>query len=111
MTGEAKGFGKAIALRLSEERVKTALVDINEKSGMEMCRCMREEERESEFFLCDMEVEDDVKRMVEDIHTKFGSIDFLVNNVDIIRVGLLWKPSTDVFDEIARTNLKGPFYV
>ncbi|MEM4450628.1 MAG: SDR family oxidoreductase [Nitrososphaerota archaeon] len=109
ITGGAKGFGKAIALRLSKKGVKTAIVDIDEKSGMETCMLMREEGGESEFFLCDVGVEDDVKRMVEGVHTKFGSIDFLVNNAGIMRVGLLWETPTDVFDEIVRTNLRGPF--
>ena len=51
-----------------------------------------------------------VCKMFDEIDSRFGNLDVLVNNAGITKDGLLMKMSEDDFDAVVDTNLKGAFH-
>src|SRR5690606_8021886 len=51
----------------------------------------------------------DVKGMVKEVISQFGSLDILVNNAGITRDNLLMRMKEEEFDQVINTNLKGVF--
>ena len=52
---------------------------------------------------------DEVKTMVKEVVSQFGSIDVLVNNAGITRDNLLMRMKEQEWDDVIDTNLKGVF--
>ena len=78
ITGAASGLGLAIAKVLSAEGVKLALLDKNEASLTGLKGTF-----EFESFPLDITEEDQVKKTIEKIGSRFGRIDILINSAGI----------------------------
>jgi NAD(P)-dependent dehydrogenase (short-subunit alcohol dehydrogenase family) len=59
--------------------------------------------------VCDVEVEADVARLVDETAAKFGRIDVLVNNAGIMARHRPFDVDTDEWDRIMRVNVRGPY--
>ena len=57
----------------------------------------------------DVATQEGAKALIEAAMNEFGRIDVLVNNAGITRDGLLMRMSTEDFDDVIATNLKGAF--
>ena len=110
VTGTSRGIGRAIALRLAREGCK--IVGISR--SVESCRPVAEEMRVlgAEFtpYAVDVSNEHAVAEVVEAAQQKMGKIDILVNNAGITRDGLLMRMTSEDWDAVLQTNLKGAFY-
>jgi 3-oxoacyl-[acyl-carrier protein] reductase len=80
ITGAASGLGAAIALKLSEEGVKLALLD-KDKKGLEKIKALLS--NESEIYVIDITSESEVEKLIERVGKRFGRIDILVNSAGI----------------------------
>lgn len=52
---------------------------------------------------------DEVKAMIKEVVSQFGSLDVLVNNAGITRDNLLMRMKEQEWDDVIDTNLKGVF--
>jgi 3-oxoacyl-[acyl-carrier protein] reductase len=92
ITGAAQGLGEAIALSLSRQGAKIALLDVNaEKLDRVQARCVEVGAAECFAFTCDVASETSVARSFASIEEHLGAISGLVNNAGILRDGLLVK--------------------
>jgi NAD(P)-dependent dehydrogenase (short-subunit alcohol dehydrogenase family) len=80
VTGAGQGIGKGIALALAKEGAKVAIAEINPKTCEEAAKEIRQLGRESLEVVCNVGDNDQVKKMVKEVVTKFGPVDILVNN-------------------------------
>jgi 3-oxoacyl-[acyl-carrier protein] reductase len=80
ITGAASGLGLAIALKLSSEGVRLALIDKNAQS---LDRIRNKFPNEIELYEVDITDETNVKKTVDNIAAHFGQIDILVNGAGI----------------------------
>ncbi len=78
ITGGAQGIGQEIALKLAEEGVKIALVDLKKMDRTD--KQIAKIGGESISFISDVSDEDGIKECVNKILEKWGKIDILVNN-------------------------------
>jgi len=78
ITGAASGLGLAISKKLASEGVKLALLDIADKIPTEF-----EHNSSVKYYKSDVTKEEDVKNIIQAIHTDFGRIDILVNSAGI----------------------------
>jgi NAD(P)-dependent dehydrogenase (short-subunit alcohol dehydrogenase family) len=59
----------------------------------------------------DLTKADDINRMVEEVLSKFGKVDVLINNSGISRNSVTWKTSDDDWEETILVNLTAPFKI
>ena len=62
-------------------------------------------------YVCDVTKEDDVKALVDTIHSEVGQIDILVNNAGIIKRIPMTQMSAQDFRQVVDIDLVGPFIV
>lgn len=119
VTGASAGIGRAYALALAgagasviaaartlgsfddEEPGRNTLAEVVRSASTLSGRVYAQ--------VCDVEVEDDLERLVDQAVANFGRIDVLVNNA-----GLMWRfepldISCDDWDRLMNTNLRGPY--
>jgi len=109
VTGAAQGIGKATALKFAAEGAKLVLCDVR----LESLSAISEELKEmnAEFLNYAVNVVDrvQIQDMVNDVVSKWGKIDVLVNNAGITADNQMLKMPEDDFDKVIAVNLKGVF--
>ena len=119
ITGAAQGLGEAIALSLSRQGAKIALLDVNaERLDQVQTHCVEVGATECFAFTCDVACETSVARSFASIEERLGAIAGLVNNAGILRDGLLVKVkdgkivdrlSLEQWQQVIDINLTGVF--
>ncbi len=110
ITGGSRGLGLVLARELSERGAKIAICA---RDRDELQRAKTDlESRGAEVFdaVCDVRDQSQVTRMIEDVHTRFGRIDMLVNNAGVIQVGPLDAQSQSDFEDAMQVHYWGPYY-
>jgi 3-oxoacyl-[acyl-carrier protein] reductase len=110
VTGASRGLGNAIALALAAEGAAIAAVARSEEALKETLEAIRSAGGTAEPFPLDVSDDAAVEAAIEKITTRFGHIDVLVNNAGVTRDGLSLRMSTDDWDTVLDTNLKGAFF-
>jgi 3-oxoacyl-[acyl-carrier protein] reductase len=111
VTGASRGLGKAIALALAQEGASIAAVARSEEALQETLEAIRATGGVAEPFPLDVADEAAVEAAVEKIAARFQHIDILVNNAGVTRDGLLMRMSSEAWDTVINTNLKGAFHL
>jgi NAD(P)-dependent dehydrogenase (short-subunit alcohol dehydrogenase family) len=107
VTGAARGIGKAIARRFTEEGARVAIIDIDVDGATQAAA---EIGANTMAFGADITSEADVERVFGQIITEFGGLHILVNNAGIVGSDT---PVHDLqvadWDRVLDVNLKGTF--
>jgi 3-oxoacyl-[acyl-carrier protein] reductase len=109
VTGASRGIGKAIAIRLALEGAHVCLVDVNESALYETHKELSEKSLSAKAFVMDITNEQDVGDLFTYAEKKYGKVEILINNAGIIRDNLLFKMSSDDWDDVINVHLKGTF--
>jgi NAD(P)-dependent dehydrogenase (short-subunit alcohol dehydrogenase family) len=116
VTGGGKGIGRHAAKTFAEEKAKVVIADFDkerlEKTSSELARLT-----ETLAVNADVRSEEDVKRMVEQVMSRFGRIDVLVNDAAIVphfawgipRWPRILDMEKSFWDRVIQTNLGGTF--
>ncbi len=112
VTGSTRGIGRAIAEKLAEagsrviitgtygEKAKAVAQEIANKYGVETLGL--------EMNLLS---EESIKKAFDEINSRFGGVDVLVNNAGITRDKLFLRMSLSDWEEVLKVNLTGSFIV
>lgn len=110
VTGASRGIGRSIALQLAEEGYNVA---VNYAGSKEKAEAVVEEIKakgvDSFAIQANVADADEVKAMIKEVVSQFGSLDVLVNNAGITRDNLLMRMKEQDWDDVIDTNLKGVF--
>ncbi|HDE5473743.1 TPA: 3-oxoacyl-[acyl-carrier-protein] reductase [Staphylococcus aureus] len=110
VTGASRGIGRSIALQLAEEGYNVA---VNYAGRKEKAEAVVEEIKakgvDSFAIQANVADADEVKAMIKEVVSQFGSLDVLVNNAGITRDNLLMRMKEQEWDDVIDTNLKGVF--
>ncbi len=109
VTGAARGIGAAIATRLSTDGHDVAVLDIDTDACAKTVRAVRANGGRGLAIAADVADEAEVAAAVELIAAELGAPTILVNNAGITRDNLLFKMTTNDWDEVIDVNLRGPF--
>lgn len=110
VTGASRGIGRAIALELGRNGANVAVNYAGSKEKAEgVVNELKEMDVQAFAIQADVSSEADVKGMVKEVISQFGSLDILVNNAGITRDNLLMRMKEEEFDQVINTNLKGVF--
>jgi 3-oxoacyl-[acyl-carrier protein] reductase len=111
VTGASRGLGKAIAQALAAQGASIAAVARSEDALKDTLDTIRAAGGTAEPFPVDVADSAAVDAAVEKIHARFGKIDVLVNNAGVTRDGLLARMTSEAWDTVINTNLKGAFHL
>jgi 3-oxoacyl-[acyl-carrier protein] reductase len=110
VTGASRGLGKAIALRLAGLGADVACIARTTETAQSTADTINASGRRGLAFGVDVTKEAEVQAACEEIHRQFGTVDILVNNAGITKDGLLARMSSEDWDLVLATNLKGAFH-
>jgi len=110
VTGGSRGIGRAIVEVLARSGWK---VTFTYKGSRETAEALASElnqaGRDVLAFQADVRDFDRAAEVVQETEARQGPVDLLVNNAGIKRDEPLYKMSSESWDEVIDTNLKGPF--
>ena len=110
VTGSSSGIGKAIAIRFGGEGA-TVIVAARRSDKCEETAAHIQAAGGTAFPIqTDIADESQVERLIATTVRRFGRIDILVNNAGIFGGGRLVETSTEAFDEVMSTNVRGTFF-
>ena len=104
--GGENGIGKSIAEKLSNEKCKVIILDIDNKEGKNIQTISK---GKIEFINVDISNEEQVKRIGKYIENKYGRVDILINNAAKQTENNFFEMSVKEFREIIDINLIGTF--
>lgn len=112
VTGGSRGIGRACALKLAQAGYDVAINYAgNEEAAnktVEEIKALGVDAQAYKFDIADNEA---TAKAIEEIITKFGRIDVLVNNAGITRDGLFMRMNKDNWNAVINTNLTGAYNV
>lgn len=109
VTGAGQGIGRAEAMRLAEEGVKVAAIDLNESAVQETVAEIHQQGGVAAAYGASVMIRHDIEMVMQDVAQKWGPIGILVNNAGITRDNLLFKMTDEDWDAVMMTHLKGAF--
>jgi NAD(P)-dependent dehydrogenase (short-subunit alcohol dehydrogenase family) len=109
ITGATSGIGRAAAAAFAAEGGKVAFCGRREQLGQEVERDIRAAGGEATYIRADVLVEEDVKAFIGRAVGAYGRIDVAFNNAGITLEKTLHEYSTEEWDRVVNTNLRGVF--
>ncbi len=110
VTGSSSGIGKAIALRFGEEGATVVAAARREDLLARTVKQITERGGQAVAIPTDVCDEAQVERLIANTVTRHGRLDILVNNAGIGGGGRIAETSTERFDRVIDTNLRGTFF-
>lgn len=113
ITGGSHGIGFSIAQAFAEAGIQTII--FNSSNAESLARGLQNYADAGitnvKGYVCDVTKEDDVKALVDQIHTEVGNIDILVNNAGIIKRIPMHEMTRAEFQQVIDIDLVGPYIV
>jgi NAD(P)-dependent dehydrogenase (short-subunit alcohol dehydrogenase family) len=109
VTGGAAGIGEASCRLFAREGARVACVDRDRAGAERVCAEIRNAGHTAHAYACDVAVEEDVQRTVEQILARFGRIDILFNNAGIVTGGRIHEMTTESWDRSFAVNVRSMF--
>ena len=111
ITGGSEGIGKATALLLAAKGAHVTITG-RTKTKLEAVVAQGAEQGLSlNYFVGDVSSEEDCASLVEHVISQHQRIDILFNNAGILHGGVTHETSTEVWDAIFNTNVRGTFFM
>lgn len=109
VTGAASGMGEAIAKLFAEKGIKVALADVDETSLQRVVSEIEKMGFQSLGVLTNVAKKEDLENLVEKTISKFGTLDFLINNAGIMD-NFVSVDELDIklWERVMDINVKGP---
>ncbi|NQV49890.1 MAG: SDR family oxidoreductase [Candidatus Marinimicrobia bacterium] len=111
VTGAGRGIGKNIALKFAESGYKVILVDNDEKRLQSVSTECQERGLKVEYYCLDLQIVQDIEKMLSRLFKKYRKIDALVNNA---RGGSRTAPLAETEDNWQLTmdvSIKAPLFL
>lgn len=105
ITGAASGLGKADALRLAGEGASVVLTDIDGEAGEAVAR-----QCGGTFVEQDVGEESEWPAVIDEVVSRHGRLDVLVNNAGIAPIGTITSTTTEMWRRTLRVHLDGTFF-
>jgi NAD(P)-dependent dehydrogenase (short-subunit alcohol dehydrogenase family) len=111
VTGGANGIGDATARLLAKEGASVAIVDIDDANGKRVADEIVKAKGVAAYWHMDISKENEVKKVIPEICSKYGKLNILVNNAGIVgHRKPAHETTSEEFDHIMGVNLKGAFF-
>jgi 2-hydroxycyclohexanecarboxyl-CoA dehydrogenase len=108
VTGGGSGIGRAISVRLAQEGMKVAILDMNGQSAQATGDAIRASGGQAHIESCDISDHASVVRAVAGVETQLGPIHTLVNNAGWDTPMPFLKTAPDFWQKVVAINYMGP---
>ncbi|MEK9169359.1 MAG: SDR family NAD(P)-dependent oxidoreductase, partial [Patescibacteria group bacterium] len=109
VTGGSLGIGYGVSYRLAEAGANVVVTSRNIEEVNKAVEELKQKGFKAVGVKTDVSLEEDVKNLVIESIKSFGSVDILVNNAGIYPFVPLAQLTSEVFDKVIATNLRGVF--
>jgi len=109
VTGSGRGIGKAIALKLAQDKMNIVICDIDHDSINAAVKQIEQTGVKAIAIKVDVTNSEQVAHLFDEAMKAFGRVDVLVNNAGITRDNLLIRMQESEWDAVIAVNLKGSF--
>ncbi|KQR93642.1 3-ketoacyl-ACP reductase [Chryseobacterium sp. Leaf180] len=110
ITGGGRGLGKAVALALANEGVNIGITGRNEENLKMTVDEIQKLGVNATYAVFSVDNEIHVKAGIESIAEHLGGIDILINNAGVGDFGSIAEMSSEVWEQVIKTNLFGVYY-
>jgi NAD(P)-dependent dehydrogenase (short-subunit alcohol dehydrogenase family) len=107
VTGSARGIGRGIAQKLSDEGAKIVVNGTTQDAIDETVEMINGEGGTARGIRADVRHGSEVEAMIESTVAEWGQLDIVVNNAGVNRDAMFEKMTEDQWDEVMDTHLKG----
>ena len=112
VTGSSKGIGKEIIREFARNGYDVVInYNNSEKEAYALNEEISKYNVRSLVVKCDVSNEEEVKNMIDEIHSKLGNVDILVNNAAVNYNDFFYKKSVEDFKRTMDVNVLGAFLV
>src|SRR5579875_1602678 len=108
ITGGAQGLGKAISTTLAEAGATVIIGDIQEEKAKAVAEELSKNGK-VEFIKLDLSSETNVEEVINEVKSKYGKLDALINNAGIDFTKPITELKVSEWDAAMNVNLRGPF--
>lgn len=111
ITGGSRGIGKEVAILLAKKGINVVICSRNHNEISRVVEEIKAMYQPSEVLglRCDISISIEVNSLIKSTVERFGGIDILINNADIVFVKKLIDTLEEEWDQTINTNLKGAF--
>lgn len=114
VTGGARGIGRGICTALAREGFDIVFCDVLEEADVTgVVRELEDSGTGVAYVRADISRRDDREHLIEEVRTKIGALNLLVNNAGVaptVRTDIL-EATEESFDRLVSINLKGPYFL
>ncbi|CAF1021735.1 unnamed protein product [Brachionus calyciflorus] len=111
ITGSGSGLGRLVAKKLAQLGALCVLVDIDETANRKTANEILIEGGKAFTFKCDLSNRDEINKLTEDIKSKVGSIDILINNAGIVTGKKFLDSSDKAIEKTFQVNTLSHFWL
>ncbi|MCE5324241.1 SDR family oxidoreductase [bacterium] len=109
ITGAGRGIGRAIVEAFAAEGAVIAAAARTEKEINTICKQINDNGGKALPIVMDLKSEKSIKSAIQKAHSELGHIDVLVNNAGVMALNKICDTSTQTWDDIMNTNVRGVF--
>jgi NAD(P)-dependent dehydrogenase (short-subunit alcohol dehydrogenase family) len=109
VTGAGRGIGKAIVEAFAREGAAVVAAARTTQEIERLCADVRANGGTAAPVTMDVKCEESIKNAVEKTRRQLGRIDILVNNAGVIALREIVDTSTETWDDLMSTNVRGVF--
>jgi NAD(P)-dependent dehydrogenase (short-subunit alcohol dehydrogenase family) len=109
VTGAGRGIGRAIALAFAAQKSRVALTGRTQATLDAVADEIRHTGAEALPRICDVTQKAQVERLKQEISSRFGPVQVLVNNAGIAPAASFLEMQDSLWEEVMRVNLTGTY--
>lgn len=113
ITGGSKGIGFAIAKKMAEAGMRTAIIARGIETAEEAAKSIRDNGGICQAYRCDVSKPEEIESCLKEICNGVGdgSLDVIVNNAAILDTSTVETLTEEIWDDVIDVNLKGTFFM
>lgn len=109
ITGGGSGIGRAIVLRFARAGARVAVVDVATDAATAVAAEAETLGSAAMPVVCDVSRQPDVVQAFQDVHSRLGPVDILVNSAGVAHIGNIEQTTEEDLDRLYTVNVKGVY--